>query len=82
MADLVDIDIEEEVASLQSGALSDWPSWDFCLLYNSAPYKSIKLAAPSPEAAADTMTLLVQRLNAIAQGLNYPPLFGWASGCC
>jgi hypothetical protein len=82
MADLMDIDVGSEVANLQSGALADWPAWDFCLSYNSAPYMPIKLAAPSPDAAAVTMNQLVARLNAIAPGLGYQPLFGWTSGSC
>jgi hypothetical protein len=82
MADMPAIDVSSELAELQTGADSEWPSWDFCLLYENVPYAPIKLAAPSPDAAATTMSQLTDRLNQVAQQMGYPPRFSWASGTC
>ena len=82
MVDIPQIDVSSELSDLQAEGDSNWPSWDFCLLYENTPYAPIKLAAPSPEAAAGTMSQVVDRLNRIAQQMGYPPHFSWANGVC
>lgn len=82
MADIPEIDVASELSDIQAEADSNWPSWDFCLLYESAPYAPIKLSAPSPDAAAVTMSQLVAKFNQLAQQLGYSPHFSWANGVC
>jgi hypothetical protein len=55
----------------------------FCLTYQgSAWQQTIVVAAPSPEAASLTLSQLVQRLNAQAASMGYPPGYAGASGAC
>ncbi|MCC8400457.1 hypothetical protein LJ655_00880 [Paraburkholderia sp. MMS20-SJTN17] len=82
METLEGIDIDSAVAQAQSGDLSDMPVWDVCLTYKGASYKTLQLAAPSPEDAATTMGQIVALLNQQAQAKGYEPAFGWAIGVC
>jgi len=82
MADVLEIDVASALAEFESQADSTWPSWDFCLLYEALPYAPITLSAPSAEAAALTMSQLVDKLNRMAAQMGFPPQFSWASGVC
>lgn len=55
----------------------------FCLRFNSQPWQTIIVAAPSPDLAADTVGLIVQRINEVLSRMGYPPNMCTASaGSC
>jgi hypothetical protein len=55
----------------------------FCITYRGNPYKSITVAAPSPDLAATTIDGFVRLLNATLVQHGYPPdSLGWRSGNC
>lgn len=55
----------------------------FCLLFNSKPWQTITVAAPSPELAALTIEQFVQLINETLVKRGYPPnMCSARSGSC
>ncbi|MFI6294779.1 hypothetical protein ACIBEJ_24535 [Nonomuraea sp. NPDC050790] len=63
--------------------VTELPVFDVCLRFNSRPWQSLRVSAPSPEDVAAIMDGFAARINAILVQRRYPPgMCTWTPNPC
>ncbi|MFI6389919.1 hypothetical protein ACIBHY_49075 [Nonomuraea sp. NPDC050547] len=79
---LPDLELPQQLP--EAGAdVTELPVFDVCVRFNGRSWRSLKVAAPSPEDVAAIMDNFVANINAILVQRRYPPgMCTWTHNAC